>query len=339
MLEHGGKLIQAARRYNIPIEDWLDLSTGLNPRPWPVTRIPIDSWSRLPEEDDGLLQAACSYYGSEHLLPVAGSQTAIQALPRLRKQPSRIAILDPAYAEHAHAWQTAGFTIIPVSSAEIDKAAKHHDVIVLVNPNNPTGERFSVEQCLHWQSQLQQRDGWLVVDEAFIDSTPENSLVAHTHQKGLIVLRSLGKFFGLAGVRVGFVFAESTLLTHLSDMLGPWPISGPSRFVARLALLDTEWHTETREYLNHHAEPRLHKLLDAQGHTPSGGSALFQWVKTIDACIIHEQLARSGILTRLFHQPASLRFGLPEAEQQWLRLEQALFSLAIDRQLKGGQLS
>lgn len=329
MLEHGGKLIQAARRYNIPVEEWLDLSTGLNPWPWPVNMVPIDSWSRLPEEDDGLLQAARAYYGSEQLLPVAGSQAAIQALPRLRKHPSRIAIPAPAYAEHAHAWQTAGFPVTSLSAADIDGAIGHHDVILLVSPNNPTGECFSIEQCLYWHAQLQQRGGWLIVDEAFIDSTPEYSLVTHTQKDGLIVLRSLGKFFGLAGARVGFVFAESALLTQLAELLGPWSISGPSRCVAKLALHDTQWQAATRKQLVTQGQ-RLQQLLSNNELTSSSGTSLFQWVKTANAAFIYEQLAKQGILTRLFREPSSIRFGLPASEQQWSRLEQALALLAID---------
>lgn len=328
MLEHGGKLIQAARRYNIPVEEWLDLSTGLNPWPWPVNMVPTDAWSRLPDEDDGLMQAACGYYGGKPLLPVAGTQAAIQALPRLRIRSSRIGILDPAYAEHAHAWQTAGFPVTSLSVADIDDAVGHHDVILLVNPNNPTGECFSVEQCLYWHAQLQQRGGWLIVDEAFIDNTPEHSLVPHAQKKGLIILRSLGKFFGLAGARVGFVFAEQDLLEKLSELLGPWPISGPSRCVATLALHDKEWQFSTCSVLKQQSQ-RLNRLLDNYGLCPDGGTALFQWVITADAKFIHEQLASKGILTRLFYEPSSIRIGLPATELQWLRLEQALASLTI----------
>lgn len=328
MLEHGGKLIQAARQYHIPIDEWLDLSTGLNPQAWPVSRVPADIWSRLPEEDDGLIQAARNYYGGKQLLAVAGSQAAIQALPRLRDPSSRIAILHPAYAEHAHAWRATDFSVTPLSAADMDEAIKDHDVILLVNPNNPTGECFSVEQCLHWHSRLQQRGGWLIVDEAFIDATPEGSLVPHTRQKGLIVLRSLGKFFGLAGARVGFVFAESTLLTQLAELLGPWPISGPSRYIAKQALQDVPWQAGTRKQLRLQGQ-RLQQLLGDYGLPSDGGTTLFQWIRTTDATIIHEQLARQGILTRLFEKPASLRFGLPASEQQWTRLEQALASLTV----------
>lgn len=329
MLEHGGKLIQAARQYNIPVDEWLDLSTGLNPLPWSANMVPIDAWSRLPEDDDGLIQAARDYYGGEQLLAVAGSQAAIQALPRLRDPSSRIAILDPAYAEHVHAWQSNGYAVTPISAADIDNAVDQHDVILLVNPNNPTGECFSLEQCLNWHGRLQKRGGWLIVDEAFIDSTPEHSLVAHSQQQGLIVLRSLGKFFGLAGARVGFIFAEQDLLEKLSELLGPWPISGPSRCVAKLALHDKEWQTKTCTSLKQQGQ-RLHKLLSDYDLNPDGGTTLFQWVISTDAKLIHEQLAGQGILTRLFHKPCSLRFGLPATEKQWSRLEQALASLATD---------
>jgi len=326
LLKHGGKLIQAAQQYNIPLDDWLDLSTGLNPQAWPVRTIPVDAWAQLPDDDDSLAQAARDYYEGKFVLPVAGSQAAIQALPKLRDPSSRIAILNPAYAEHAHAWQENSFNVTPISVSDIDGAVRTHDVVLLVNPNNPTGESFSVEQCLAWHRQLQQRRGWLVVDEAFIDSTPEHSLVGHSHQDGLIILRSLGKFFGLAGARVGFVFSEPTLLSKLADLLGPWCISGPSRCIAKLALHDTQWQNTTREQLKTNGL-RLKNLLVENGLTPDGSTTLFQWLKTTNAKVIHEQLARQGILTRLFLEPLSIRFGLPATEQQWSRLEQALTTL------------
>lgn len=329
MLEHGGKLIQASRQYNIPVDQWLDLSTGLNPLPWPANMVPIDAWSHLPDDDDGLFQAAREYYGGKDLLPVAGSQAAIQALPMLRDPSSRIAILDPAYAEHRYAWQSNGYAVTTLSADDIDSAVKEFDVVLLVNPNNPTGESFSLEQCLRWHAQLQQHNGWLIVDEAFIDCTPEHSLVTHSYQQGLIILRSLGKFFGLAGARVGFVFAEERILKELQERLGPWPISGPSRCVAKLALHDKKWQATTRTLLQQQGQ-RLHELLSDYGLMPDGGTALFQWVKTADAQRIHEQLAGQGILTRLFHTPCSLRFGLPATEKQWSRLEKALASIRMD---------
>jgi cobalamin biosynthetic protein CobC len=321
LLHHGGRVRTAAARYNIPLAQWLDLSTGINPNGWPVAAIPAALWSRLPEEDDGLEQAARDYYGAEHLLPVAGSQAAIQALPQLRAA-SRVAVLNPAYAEHAHAWQRAGHAVTAVAADGINTAIAAFDVVVLINPNNPTGARFHREQLLHWHEQLAARNGWLVVDEAFMDCTPEQSLCYHTSVTGLIVLRSLGKFFGLAGARVGFVCAEPSLLAQLNSLLGPWTINAPARHVATQALQDREWQREMRQQL-HMNGARLHALLGQHGFSP-GGCALFQWLHTPQAEELHEQLAQKGILTRLFTEPASVRVGLPKDEQGWQRLDVAL---------------
>jgi len=215
-------------RYDIPIADWLDLSTGINPNGWPVPEIPSACWARLPEDDDGLERAAQTYYEAEHLLPVAGSQAAIQTLPRLRPR-SRVAVLDPGYAEHAYAWRNAGHEVAAVAAERLDEALQGSDVLLLIHPNNPTGARFSVEQLLDWHARLAARGGWLVVDEAFMDVTSEHNLCRHTAREGLIVLRSLGKFFGLAGARVGFVCAQASLLAQLHGILGPWSVSAPAR--------------------------------------------------------------------------------------------------------------
>lgn len=322
MLEHGGRLRAAAARYGIPINDWLDLSTGINPYPWPVPMPPASAWSRLPEPDDGLLEAAQDYYGSGMLLPVAGSQAAIQALPKLRAR-SRVGVLTPGYAEHGHAWRRAGHDVFSLPLQEIENELHALDVLVLIQPNNPTGSRFDKQLLLQWHEKLAARNGWLVVDEAFIDTAAQDSLVTEAEQQGLVVLRSLGKFFGLAGIRVGFVFAQWTLLDALENELGPWTVTGPARYVARQALVDFDWQAQTRQRLTQDAA-RLHTILSRQGLTPSGGTELFQWVATPAAEILHHRLAEKGILTRLFTAPASLRFGLPYGEPQWQRLEQAL---------------
>lgn len=322
MLEHGGRLRAAAQRYGIPECDWLDLSTGINPNGWPVPVVPGEIWQRLPQNDDELSAAACGYYETTKLLPVSGSQAAIQALPMLRV-PSKVALVAPCYAEHAHAWQRHGHTVISVPAAEILQAGATAQVVVIVNPNNPTGNLFGRDELLDLHAQLAARGGWLIVDEAFIDATPEHSLASICPRPGLIVLRSLGKFFGLAGARVGFVLAEENILQPLAELLGPWAIAAPSRYVAALALRDTAWQCAARETLPL-ASQRLAELLSAHGLSPSGGSGLFQWVNCADAATVHEQLARLGILTRLFEQPASLRFGLPADDAQWARLAAAL---------------
>ena len=322
MLEHGGRLRQAAAHYGIPIEAWLDLSTGINPQGWPVPTVPSFTWSKLPEENDGLEQAAREFYGTDTLLPVAGSQAAIQALPKLRT-PCNIGVIHPGYAEHAHAWRRAGHRVLKVEAHEIDQYLSQLEVLILINPNNPTGICFPKENLLKWRENLAARGGWLLVDEAFIDATPGLSLVSHAPRPGLILLRSLGKFFGLAGARVGFVIADPLLLDRLQFQLGPWTVAAPSRWVAAQALTDTKWQQLARHQLAI-ARARLAQCLGRHGLKPAGGCALFQWVCTPDASKIHRALAKQGILTRLFKDPSSLRFGLPGNANEWRRLDNTL---------------
>jgi L-threonine-O-3-phosphate decarboxylase len=329
MPEHGGRLQPAVQRYGIPYEDWLDLSTGINPQSWLHQRridIPQQAWRRLPEEDDGLIEAARDYYGALALLPVAGSQAALQLLPSLRA-PCRVGIPEPSYSEHARAWRRAGHAVTDLQARWSAASLSALDVLVLCNPNNPDGHRYAVDELLAWHAELGRRGGWLVVDEAFVDATPERSLAAFSVLDGLIVLRSLGKFFGLAGARVGFVLAAASWLEAMAERLGPWTVAGPSRVIARQALLDRDWQRGVRPQLQQ-AGLLLGELLHRNGLPVAGGCALFQWVPTPRAREIHESLARHGILTRLFDRPPGLRFGLPGTAAAWKRLENALQTLA-----------
>ena len=330
MLEHGGRLRKAAREYGIAEADWLDLSSGLAPWPFAVPDIPLRAWARLPETDDGLEQAACDYYGAAQVLPVAGSQMAIQLLPRLRRI-GKVGVLSPCYAEHAEAWRRSGYIVREVLEQEVDFFLDSLDVLVVVNPNNPTGLSLDPSRLLDWHAKLAQRGGWLVVDEAFMDNTPNLSLAPFTDQVGLIVLRSFGKFFGLAGVRLGFVLAERRLLKLLAEQVGPWAVSGPTRVVGQACLLDTEGHTRQR-LRTEVASERLARLLAQQGFAPHGGCALFQWLTTERAEALHEFMARRGILLRLFTHNSSLRFGLPADEADWARLAQAFEAYAKESQ-------
>ena len=319
---HGGRVRAAAQTYKIPVSRWLDLSTGINPNGWPVPELPPDAWQRLPEFNDGLINIASNYYGCRSILPVAGSQAAIQALPQLRSI-SRVGIVWPGYAEHARSWRMTGDAVKLIRPNEVDEALSSIDVLIIINPNNPTGHYFDPKTLLLWHRYLVARGGWLIVDEAFIDATPQLSLAEYCPRPGLIVLRSLGKFFGLAGVRMGFVLAEKEVLRLLNEYLGPWSVSNPARWVAKHALADYSWQSETCSALED-ATIRLEELLIAHDLEPTGGTHLFQWVKTPRAKASHIALARRAILTRFFNAPLSLRFGLPENEQQWNRLESAL---------------
>ncbi|EJL00343.1 MULTISPECIES: threonine-phosphate decarboxylase CobD [Pseudomonas] len=326
MLEHGGRLRKAAEQYGIAEADWLDLSSGLAPWPWPIPEIGMRAWARLPETDDGLEQAARDYYGAAHVLPVPGSQAAIQLLPRLRRA-GKVGVLSPCYAEHAEAWRRSGYIVREVLEQEVDFFLDSLDVLVVVNPNNPTGLSLTPERLLDWHARLAQRGGWLVVDEAFMDNTPQLSLAAQADQVGLIVLRSFGKFFGLAGVRLGFVLAERKLLKLLAEQVGPWAVSGPTRVLGQVCLRDSQGH-ERQRVRSEAASLRLAQLLERHGLKPQGGCALFQWLITDCAELLHEFMARRGILLRLFTHNSSLRFGLPADEADWSRLEQAFVAYA-----------
>ncbi len=320
MLEHGGRLGRAAARHGIARERWLDLSTGVSPYAWPVPPAPDTAWHRLPEDDDGLLSAAREYYGAGHLLPVAGSQAAIAALPRLRG-PSRVAVIAPAYAEHAHAWRRAGHDVVTVSLADVRERPAAFDVVVLIRPNNPTGDFLSRADTLMLHESMGEAR-WLIVDEAFIDVRPEESLVSEARE-GLIVLRSVGKFFGLAGARAGFVAASPTILDALAEELGPWTLSGPTRDAVTRALRDIVWQVSVRESLRR-GSARLAALLAAHGLAPDGGCEFFQYVRHAEAAAIAEALCRHAVLVRVFDDPSALRFGLPGDEANVARLDRAL---------------
>lgn len=322
MLEHGGRLLRAVRQYGIAREQWLDLSSGIAPWSFPIPPIPIEAWARLPETDDGLEQAACSYYGATRLLPVAGSQAAIQALPLLRS-PSRVGVLTPCYAEHPYAWQRTGHTLLELDEHQVDDAIDNLDVLVLVNPNNPTGRVVPAPTLLGWHQRLAARGGWLVVDEAFMDNSPANTVIKRAECPGLIVLRSFGKFFGLAGVRLGFVLGEPRLLRSLADLIGPWAVSGPTRRLGQACLLD-EAAQRAQIARCAQASERLLRCLQHHGLAPQGGCALFQSVSCAQAEHLQGFLAQRGILVRLFKQDCRLRFGLPADEADWARLDAAL---------------
>jgi cobalamin biosynthetic protein CobC len=324
MLEHGGRLRLAAEQWGIPLADWVDLSTGINPEAWPVPPLAADCWRRLPEENDGLEAAAAAYYGNANLLALPGSQAAIQWLPVLLPR-AAVACLTPIYAEHLQAWERAGHKLRRLQGATLTRAlATATPNILLCNPNNPTARQFSRNELLDTAAQLKKRGGTLVVDEAFGDTDPENCVadVAGTDAApNLIVLRSLGKFFGLAGARVGFLFAQPELLARMAEAIGPWAVSHPARAVATAALVDRPWQAVTRSRLAT-ASGRLATLLAPLGDGAT--NALFYWLPCAEAVAMHDFLAQRGILVRLFSDIPGLRFGLPGNETEWQRLATAI---------------
>ena len=307
--DHGGGLDAAVRQYGGVRSDWIDLSTGINPVPYPFTPPPASAWNALPDSaaQAALCDAARAFWSVPEtlgILAVPGASAAIAQIPRLLPSAS-VCIQGPTYNEHAAAFLLHGWTVTDQPAAATAQ--------VLVNPNNPTG-RFWTPQDL--QSDLH------VVDESFCDIAPERSLLHHIDARAL-VLKSFGKFWGLAGLRLGFVIGAPARLDRMAEWLGPWPVSGVALDIGRAALRDTHWVDTTRARLERDAH-RLDTLMTSAGATVAGGTPLFRLYDVSDAAVWQDKLARRHIWSRIFPYSATLlRLGLPD-DTGWAQIEAAL---------------
>ncbi len=320
-IAHGGGLIAARTRFPHAPEPWIDLSTGINPIPYALPPIPAAALCRLPEPEQvaALETAAARAYGVADpaaVVAAPGTQALIHLLPRLHP-PRRVAVLSPTYAEHAAAWTAAGHAVTAVPSL-----AGAAVVTVVVRPNNPDGRVEDAASLLALAGRLAARNGLLVVDEAFAD-LEGCSLAGALPRPGLLLLRSFGKTYGLAGVRLGFALAEPAQAAALRQALGPWAVSGPALHAGLQALPDAGWRDVAAARLAN-AAARLDGLLRAAGGTVLGGTRLFRLCRHGNAAALAGRLGEAGILVRRFAAaPDLLRFGLP-SPGDWARLEAAL---------------
>jgi cobalamin biosynthetic protein CobC len=325
-LEHGGALGRAAAGYGRPVGDWVDLSTGINPVAYPVPDLPEEVWTRLPEAEinESFQQVAADYLrvADPGLITAApGTQCLIQMLPRMRRA-SKVAVLSPTYNEHAHVWRCFGHDV--VETTDLGQVDDSFDVAVVVNPNNPDGRTSGSDELLGLADKLSGRGGWLVVDEAFADVTSDISVASYAARPGLIVLRSFGKFFGLAGLRLGMILGEANMLPEFERHLGPWAVPGPSLAIGIQAYADSGWIAATRRRLAADRQ-RLQGMLERSGLHLVGATDLFVLVAADNAADRYQRLAGEGILVRKFSYDATwLRVGLPGPEDHWRRLEESL---------------
>lgn len=304
--DHGGGLDAAALRFGGTRADWLDLSTGINPLPYPVPEIPPNAWTALPDDaaQNTLIQAARTFWNvpdGAAIIAAPGASALIAMMPLLVPA-GRVNIPAPTYNEHARAFTAQGWTLTDAP----------FDAQVLVHPNNPDGRLW---QHSDLTAQL------TVIDESFCDVTPEHTLIGHAIRPGTIILKSFGKFWGLAGLRLGFAIGDPALIAKLTALLGPWPVSGPALHIGAAALSDTTWATATRARLTADAA-KLDKLM---GLRLIGGTSLFRLYDHPDAVQLQAALARHHIWTRTFpYNPRYLRLGLPGTPHDWARLSLAL---------------
>ena len=318
MRDHGGNLDWAMAQWGGAPEDWLDLSTGINPRAYPVPALPERAWTSLPTKTDlaRLSEVALAAYGtSAVVLPMAGAQAAIQMVPRL-VAPGLARVLGPTYNEHAAAFEVAGWRVETVSELTVLAGA---DAAVVVNPNNPDGQVTARGDLLELTSKV----GLLIVDESFADPVPDNS-VAGQAVGNVLVLRSFGKFYGLAGLRLGFVLGDKALVGRLGEMAGPWPVSGAAVEIGCRALADRDWQAATVAQLAEDAA-RLDGIAVRAGWKAVGGTTLFRLYDSGHAVAAQDRLAQGHIWSRVFpYSKTWLRLGLPDSPG-WDQLEAALF--------------
>jgi cobalamin biosynthetic protein CobC len=332
-LLHGGDLAAARRLFADAPEPFVDLSTGINPHSYPLPRLPADLFVRLP--DDDLLAearaAAAKAYGapsSAHVVAAPGTQILLPLVAALVR-PGRAAILTPTYSEHARATSFAGHQVAEIADLGAFDTVPEATLVIVTNPNNPDGRLFDKRDLMAVARRLEERRGLLVVDEAFMDvGPPAMSLASEVSGSPIVVLRSFGKFFGLAGVRLGFALARPQLARRIAARLGPWAVSGPALAVGGKALADFAWTDDARRRLVASAA-RLDAILAGAGVHIIGGTTLFRLVRTRTAPKLFQHLGHAGILVRAFPEhPSWLRFGLPADEAEWNRLKIAMADCA-----------
>jgi cobalamin biosynthesis protein CobC len=325
-LLHGGDLAAARRLFPAAPEPFVDLSTGINPIPYPLPRLRPQVFARLPDTAavERLATIAAKAYGAPsaaYVVPAPGTQLLLPLAAGL-VLPGRAAILAPTYSGHARAAALAGHAVAEVPDIG---AIGNAGLVVVTNPNNPDGRQIAKKDLLAVAGNLHARGGVLLVDEAFMDVTPSGaSLAADTTRGNIVVLRSFGKFFGLAGLRLGFALAAPPLSARLAALLGPWAVSAPALLVGAKALADEAWLERTRRRLAK-AAARLDTMLSGAGLEIIGGTTLFRLAQTAGAEELFRHLGRAGILTRIFPEHTRwLRFGLPATDDDWRRLQIAL---------------
>jgi len=324
---HGGQLEKIKQQFPHTKQAWIDLSTGVSPFSYPMDpQSNLDS-QNLPQYHAALNNAAAAYYGSNELLLTPGSMWSIQNLPLIRRllhgdDNRPVLIPKQGFNEHKKAWQAWGFDIELYNHEPSVEQLMSAQACVIINPNNPTGKLFKHDQLANIHKILSAHNAYLIVDEAFLDLSPESSMASYAHKHNLIILKSFGKFFGLPGLRVGALIAQQDILHEARKLLNEWSISSVAQTTAIHAFLDIQWCAQQTTNIKT-ASKRLSELLKSVGFDTQG-TELFQTHYSDYAKSLYEYLLSHAIYVRLLDDESGVRFGLPKYESEWGRFENAL---------------
>jgi cobalamin biosynthetic protein CobC len=334
---HGGKLEEIKSAYPRQKLDWIDLSTGISPFSYPTDDKSIDL-KGLPQHQESLMQAACQYYKTQNLTVIPGSMWAIQMLPVLRRlkvtDVRPVLLPKQGFNEHQKSWRAQGYKIEVYNEVPTDQQLNHAQACVVINPNNPTGRLTEATVLKDMLKILTSNGAWLIIDEAFIDpyqilNLDKYSMSNRVADENLIVLRSFGKFFGLAGLRLGVILANKVIQNNISSLLNNWSINNSAQAIGIKAWLDDSWQSKNNKKLALAGE-RLRLLFITLNYT-TVGTVFFQTLYIKNAKELYESLLSKGIYTRLLDNENGIRFGLPSTELHWQRLKQVLTALHSDK--------
>ena len=326
--ERGGRLDVAREVFPDAAQPWIDLSTAISPWSYSFPALADSEMRRYPDAAalQRLTKAAKKAYRAPTVadaVPVPGVNLGLSVLPWLFREPKRVAVLAPEHSGHAVAWEAAGHSVSQIAS--LDQVGKA-GILIAVNPSHVNGRIVPHADLAASLSPLKRRDGLLIVDETFADADPGHSLLPEVARLDYtLVLRSLGEFYGAAGIGLGFAITSHPIAERLRAALGAWPVSAQALAFGEAALADTVW-AESQSARLREAANALDTALEAAGLRILGGQVLFRLAACTSASELFSHLASQGILTRPFQDRNALRFGLPRDEEELSRIRQALQS-------------
>jgi len=338
-LLHGGQLSTVAKQFHIPQEQWLDLSTGIAPFSYPLVDIPVNIWQDLPTISEALIKVTQHYYGADYCWPLAGSQQLIEKLPSLwlekkskvDKFNKHVYLPKAGYKEHQRAWKSAGYKL-HYYQKELPSQLQKNSVVVVINPNNPRNDTFTVECLLTLQKECQRQQSLLIIDEAFADIFPKEfsfTSQLNSNIEDVIILRSFGKFFGLAGIRIGFVCSNKYWCETIQETIGPWSINGPALYIAQKALSDKRWQQEQKIRLQEQSKRQVTLLKQYMPLRKIESNALFITLFMNNAPEVYSMLCQQAVYVRLTDEKDALRVGIAN-EVQLKQLQQRLKLISFD---------